>query len=190
VTAATALIAAIAGLVTAFSQFTGDSTPPPAAPATSAGTDTSAAVMDSDPQRWLRSHVPSSIRASCGPSEAPEEGAAASDECIYPEMKGIQYNLYASTGQMERTYERVKGDYQDARAWTGDSCGAGAYEGDYRDGDRAVGHRLCFLYYEKGRRKSAIVWTDNRVNILSFAWREDTNLAALVDAWDTGVGPD
>lgn len=83
-----------------------------------------------------------------------------------------------------------QGDYQDARAWTGDSCGAGAYEGDYRDRDRAVGHRLCFLYYEKGRRKSAIVWTDNRMNILSFAWREDTNLAALVDAWDTGVGPD
>jgi hypothetical protein len=45
------------------------------------------------------------------------------------------------------------------------------------------------ITYEHNKQ-AAIVWTDGRVDILSFAWREDPNLPALFDAWRTGVGPD
>lgn len=57
--------------------------------------------------------------------------------------------------------------------------------GDYRavpvgtpDGERFV---------EDGT--ASIVWTEDGLDILSFAWRNDANLPALLDAWRNGEGP-
>jgi hypothetical protein len=40
------------------------------------------------------------------------------------------------------------------------------------------------------RAPRVCTWTDDGLDILSFAWRSDQNLPALFEAWQKGVGPD
>jgi hypothetical protein len=188
VTAATALVVAIAGLVTALTQFNADTERSQATSATSAETSSPSATLEGGSQQQLRSHIPGSIRESCGRPNDPEDAAAAALDCKLPQTKAIQYNLFTSSDEMEDTYGDVKHRFDVAGTLTGNSCAAGDYEGVYRVDGRAVGHLLCFLY--ENDKRAAIVWTDRRVDILSFAWREDRNLHSLFNAWEGGVGPD
>ncbi len=188
-TAIVTLIAAIAGLVTALSQFSGGPGQPAAAPG---GTTTPGAattvIFQSDAQRELRSHIPDSIWSTCGPPADPEEGSVAAFNCKYREIVAIQYNLFASSQELEKAYGLVKRRYGLTGAQTGKSCGAGKFEGVYRAAGRDAGHFLCFV--DDPGHVAAIAWTDDGLDILSFAWRSDKNLPALFEAWQKGVGPE
>jgi len=189
-TAIATLAAAIAGLVTALSQFGGGgSAQPSAAPAaaTTPGAATTV-IVESDAQRELRSRIPSSIWPTCGPPVDPEEGSVAACNCKYREIVRLQYNLFASSQELETAYEVVTRRYGLAGAPTGNSCDAGKFEGVYRVAGREAGHLLCFV--DDPGHVAAIVWTDDGLDILSFAWRSDQNLPALFEAWQKGVGPD
>ncbi len=182
VTAVTAFAAAIAGLVAAVTQLGGGSA---ATPRTAPGGGPTTVVFQSAAQRELHSHVPRSIWPSCGPPVDPEEHAVAAFNCKYREIVGLQYNLFASSREMDHSYADVKRRYGLAGALTGRSCAAGRFEGDFR----GVGRLLCFV--DDDGHVAAIVWTDRRVDILSFAWRDDKDLPALYDAWRAGnAGPD
>ena len=183
VTAATTLVVAIAGLVTAVNQFGGDSEEPRSTPTATAGAGAGAA-LESDADTELQSHIPTAIWSSCGPPVDAEEHAAAAFNCKYRQVVGLQYNLFASAQEMEETYADIKRRYRLEGALTADSCGAGAFEGDYRSG----GHLLCFV--DDPGHVAAIVWTDGDLDILSFAWRDDMNLSALYEAWQQGLGPE
>ncbi len=190
VTAVTALLVAIGGLVTVLSQFGGGDSAPPAAtpaPAPPPGAVTTVAV-ETDAQRELRSRIPGAIWPTCRPPTHPEEGAVAAFNCRYREIVELQYNLFASSQELEQAYDDVKERYDLAGALTADSCDAGAFEGDYEAGGRVAGNVLCFV--DEAGHVAAIVWTDSRVDILSFAWRNDKNLPALFEAWQKGVGPE
>jgi hypothetical protein len=50
-----------------------------------------------------------------------------------------------------------------------------------------VGHLLCFV--DHSGQVASIVWTDDRLDIMSFAWRDDFKLSPLFEAWQKGVGP-
>ena len=184
VTTATALIAAIAGLVTAVTQFTGGSSATPFEPAPPAPAGATIVPLETEAEAELRSHIPESIWSTCGPPTDAEKGAVASFNCRYRQIVGLQYNLFASAQELGEAYTRVKQNFGLEEALTGSACEDGAFEGEYHIGDRIVNH-LCFTY-EDGQ-KAAIVWRDDTIDVLSFAWRDDGNLPALFEAWQTAL---
>jgi hypothetical protein len=174
ITAAATFIAAVTGLITALTQLgDGDS----ASPAEKQAGPTPATVTEAlDPsERELRSRIP-------------EPEAIAAVNCRYRAVVGLQYNLFASATELEAGYEDVKRRYGLTGTLDGDSCAAGPFEGEYRAGNRVAGRLLCFVSEDDG--VAAIVWTDRLLDIMSFAWRDDGELAALFDAWADGVGPE
>lgn len=188
ITAAATFIAAVTGLITALTQLggDGDSASPAGKQSTAPPTTVTAALDPSE--RELRSRIPDEILASCGRPEDPEPTAIAAINCKYRAIVGLQYNLFASSTELEAGYRDVKSRYGLTGALSGGSCAGGRFEGDYLAGNRVAGHLLCFVSAEDG--VAAIVWTDKLLDIMSFAWREDGKLAALFDAWAEGVGPE
>jgi hypothetical protein len=187
-TAIGALVVAIAGLVTALTQLTGGSSPraasPPAAPPPAAATT----VVENGAQRELRSHIPDSIWPTCEPPVDPEEGSVAAFNCKYREIDGLQYNLFASSQELDNAYGAVKRRYGLTGTPAGKSCDAGEFEGVYRVAGRNASRLLCFV--DDPGHVAAIVWTDDDLDVLSFTWRSDKNLPALFEAWQKGVGPE
>jgi hypothetical protein len=157
-TAAATLIAAIVGLVAAFTQLRGDGDSETAAVTTVVAGDTTS-------ERELRSHIPAGIRATCGPPKDPEENAVAAFNCTYREIVGVQYNLFASDVDLRNAVARVKERY-------GNNTG--------QCGSRPL---LCFV--RDG--VASIVWTDERADVLSFAWRDDGDLDALYQSWEKEI---
>lgn len=78
------------------------------------------------------------------------------------------------------------GTYGQADATDAGSCADGGCEGDYEPDGEGAGRLPCFVDAEV----AAIVWTDEAVDVLSFAYRDDRDLPVLYDAWSGGVGPD
>jgi hypothetical protein len=190
-TAIATLVAAVAGLLTALTQFRGDDSPPPVAtpaPAPSPPAAATTVVVESDAQRELRSHIPDSIWPTCGPPVDEEEGSVAAFNCRHREIVGIQYNLFASATDLEAAYNAVKRRYGLTGASPDGSCEAGDFEGPYRSDGQVVGDVLCFV--DREGHVAAIVWTHERLDTLSFAWRDDQNLAALFESWQNGFGPE
>jgi hypothetical protein len=196
VAAVTALVVAVGGLATALTQLGGDGSgedtrasheDTAGSPGPGGGTET-AVLLGSASQRELLAHVPAEIRSSCGPPRDPEDGAAAAINCTYRERVGLQYNLFASSGELEEAYAEVKRRYGLEGELDGESCAAGSFEGEHRAGDRAVGRVICFV--DEPGHVAAIVWTHEELDVLSFAWRDDLDLTALHDTWRRGVGPD
>jgi hypothetical protein len=184
-TALATLIAAVAGLLTAFSQLGGGDSPQSAAATREAATTV---LVESDAQRELRSHIPASIWPSCGAPVDEEEGSVAAFNCKYRTVVGLQYNLFASSQELEAAYREVRRRHGLAGSPSGGSCEDGPFEGVYQVARRDSGHLLCFI--DDPGHVAAIVWTDSQLDVLSFAWRDDLNLAALHEAWQRGVGPD
>jgi hypothetical protein len=160
-TAAATLLAAIAGLVTAMTQFRGDD----GGPATEAVTTVVAG--DTAAERELRSHIPAAIRPTCGAPRYPEENAVAAFNCSYREIVGLQYNLFASDADLGRAVASVQKRY-------GKSTGKCSSEA-----------LLCFV--RDG--VASIIWADKSADVLSFAWRDDGNQDALYESWRKAIAP-
>ena len=160
VTAVATLLAAIAGLVTAGKQLSGDhASSSPATPAvTVVGSDTAA-------ERELRSDIPPAISPTCGSPKYPEEGAVAAFNCTYREIVGLQYNLFASGADLGKAIAKVQDRYRSSTH----QCGSKPL--------------LCFIR----NGEADIIWTDQHANILAFAWRDDGNLDALYESWRTAI---
>jgi hypothetical protein len=181
VTAAATLLAAIAGLITAFTQIGGGHSTAGGTPGTTSTTTTTAPlVLEDTSVRELYSHVPASIQPTCTRPKYPEETAAASMNCSYRYLIGLQYNLFASSSELEADYRDVKKRFGVTPKRTG-SCAQGPFEGRF-----GGGHLLCFVQSDG---TASIVWTTPKLQIMSFAWREDGKLPALYDAWQQGFGP-
>jgi hypothetical protein len=188
-TAIGALVVAIAGLVTALTQIgLGGSTPHAAAPPAATPPGAATTVVENGAQRELRSRIPDSILPTCGPPVDPEEGSVAAFNCKYREIDGLQYNLFASSQELDKSYGAIKRRYGLTGTPAGKSCDAGEFEGVYRVADRDAGRLLCFV--DDPGHVAAIVWTDDDLDVLSFTWRSDKNLPALFEAWQKGVGPE
>jgi hypothetical protein len=188
-TAVATVVVAVGGIVTAVSQLGGSGSAQPAAapsPPTASGAATTV-IVESDAQHELRSHVPSAIWPTCETPRDPEPTAVAAFNCRYREIVGLQYNLFASSQELESDYRTVKRRFGLAAAPKGASCDRGQFEGVYRVGGREVGHLLCFV--DKQGHVASIVWTDGRLDIMAFAWRDDLKLAPLFETWQKGVGP-
>ena len=186
ITAVATFIVAITGLITAITQLGGDDAGSPAAKDSEAPPATVTAALDPS-ERELRSRIPEAILPSCGRPENPEPTAIAAVNCKYRAVVGLQYNLFASGTELEDGYQDVKDRYGLTGDLGGGSCGEGSFEGDYLAGNREAGHLLCFVGDDG---VAAIVWTDRLLDVMSFAWREDGELAGLFDAWAEGVGPE
>jgi hypothetical protein len=177
ITAAATLLVAVTGLVTAITQLTGDDeTQAPAAPAASTG------VPADETDALLWSHIPESLRSTCRRSTDQESGAISAYNCTWRRIVGLQYNLFTSTPELADGFEEVRQRYGLENPG-GASCPDGNFEGPYEPGGRMV----CFVGDDG---VASIVWTDDALDIMSFAWRDDGKLAALYDAWTEGVGPD
>lgn len=109
----------------------------------------------SSAERELLADIPGSIRPSCGKAVDPEEGNAAAFNCSYRDVVHLQYNLFASAPELRRALAAVQKRYG------------------------AKGDPLRFV----NNGSASIVWTDEKRDVLAFAWRDDTDQAALDDAW-------
>ena len=99
-TAAAALLAAIAGLVTAVTQLRGDHR------SSEAAAVTTVVAGDTAAERELRSHIPPAIRPTCGPPKYPEENAVAAFNCSYREIVGLQLSFaWRDDGNLDALYE-------------------------------------------------------------------------------------
>ena len=180
ITAVATLLVAVTGLITAFTQLRGgeeDATSPVGG--TTPGLGSSVPADEADAELWSR--IPATLRSTCRRSTDQEAGAISAYNCTYRRVVGLQYNLFASTGELEDGFAEAKERY--GVDGSGASCAEGDYEGPYR-GDGAM---LCFVGDDG---VAAVVWTDPEVDILSFSWRNDGKLPELFDAWKTGVGPE
>ncbi len=185
VTAATTLVIAVGGLLTAVSKLNGGE----AKPAAVKGSPTVAAVSPSrSPRTELRSHIPAAILPKCGRPENAEPGAAAATNCSDGNGVNLQYNLFASPSAVRDDYARVKGAFgvNDLNA---SSCAQDGFEGDFERGGQPVGRLLCFVDRGEGKNWASIVWTDEGRQIVAFAYRKDPDQKALYDAFQTGFGP-
>ena len=175
VTAVATLLVAVTGLVTAITQFSGKEETQ-AEPAVSAGVP----ADETDAQLW--SHIPESLRSTCRRSTDQEAGAISAYNCTWRRIVGLQYNLFTSTPELAAGFEEVRQRYG-LEAAGGASCPDGNFQGAYEPG----GSMLCFVADDG---VASIVWTDDELDIMSFAWRDDGKLDALYDAWTEGVGPE
>lgn len=176
VTGVAALLAAIVGLVTAIAQLRGDDTEPAAV------TQPIASVPGDPSDEQLLSYIPPAFHSTCRRSTDAEPGAVSAFNCTHRRIVGLQYNLFSSETELAAGFEEVKARYGLAGETPGGSCAEGRFEGEYVPG----GSLICFVG-EDG--VAAIVWTDDELDVMTFAWRDDGNLRALYDAWREGVGP-
>ena len=77
------------------------------------------------------------------------------------------------------TWRRIVGLQYNLFTSTPELAAGGAYE--------PGGSMLCFVGDDG---VASIVWTDDELDIMTFAWRDDGKLDALYDAWTEGVGPE
>lgn len=178
ITAVATLLVAVTGLFTAITQLGGkeETQANPAAPSVAAGVP----ADETDAQLW--SHIPPSLRSTCRRSTDQESGAISAYNCTWRRIVGLQYNLFTSTPELAAGFEEVRQRYGLENA-DGASCPDGNFAGAYEPG----GSMLCFVGDDG---VASIVWTDDELDIMSFAWRDDGKLDALYDAWTEGVGPE
>jgi hypothetical protein len=179
VTGVAALLAAVVGLVTAVTQLRGDNGEPVGGAAAAATTTAGLPEDPTDAELW--SHIPVELRPTCRRSTDAEPRSVSAYNCTYRRTVGLQYNLFSSGSELAAGYDEMKQRYGLAAA-VGTSCREGGFEGEYVPG----GSLLCFVGDDG---VAAIVWTDDELDVMSFAWRDDGNLPALYDAWREGVGP-
>jgi hypothetical protein len=160
ITAVATLIAAIAGLVTLVTQLTGGESDKFDA---QSGGQPTLVNNDTPTQSELRLRIPPTIRPTCGEPKDPEENAVAAFNCNYREVVNLQYNLFASSADLQQGVESVKERYGDSH-----ECGTKPL--------------LCFV--QDG--VASIVWTTGS-DILAFAWRDDGNLDALYESWNDAI---
>ena len=181
ITAVATLLVAVTGLVTAITQLGGkDDTQPNAAASAVSAASNGVPADETDALLW--SHIPESLRSTCRRSTDQEAGAISAYNCTWRRIVGLQYNLFTSTPELADGFEEVRQRYglEDA---DGASCPDGNFEGPYEPGGRMV----CFVGDDG---VASIVWTDDELDVMTFAWRDDGKLDALYDAWTEGVGPD
>jgi hypothetical protein len=180
ITAVATLLVAVTGLVTAVTQLRGGEEKDVSEAVAGTGPVVTGVPADeADAELWSR--IPAGLRTTCRRSTDQEAGAISAYNCTYRRVVGLQYNLFASTGELEDGFAEVKERY--GVRGSGATCADGEYEGPYR----GSGTMLCFVGDDG---VAAVVWTDPEVDILSFSWRNDGKLAELYDAWKTGVGPE
>jgi hypothetical protein len=178
ITAVATLLVAVTGLVTAITQFGKDDTQ--AGSTVPAAVSTGVPADETDALLW--SHIPASLRSTCRRSTDQEAGAISAYNCTWRRIVGLQYNLFTSTPELADGFEDVRQRYGLENA-DGASCPEGNFEGAYEPGGKMV----CFVGDDG---VASIVWTDDELDIMTFAWRDDGKLDALYDAWTEGVGPD
>jgi hypothetical protein len=162
ITAVATLIAAIVGLVTLVTQLTGGDGGEKFS--SDSGGAPTLVNNDTPAQRELRARIPATIQPTCGAPKDPEENAVAAFNCTYREIVNLQYNLFASSADLQQGIASVKDRY-----------GSDSHE----CGTKPL---LCFV--RDGT--ASIIWTEGS-DILSFAWRDDGNLDALYESWNNAI---
>jgi hypothetical protein len=98
--------------------------------------------------------------------------------CTYRKIVGLQYNLYATRTDLLDAYHAVERRYALAGEKGRRSCPPSMREG--------LAGIICFRDADGA---AAIVWADAHGDVLSFVWRDDGKMLALIEAWKAAVGP-
>jgi len=154
-------------------------------PSTAATTDESTAL--NTPEQTLATHAP---ERNCDPwtyKSSDIDGLRAAIVCAA--NGGAETVVYYEF----RSREAMESQYQELRQYWGvrDSgqCGTRERSESAYDigGRRYVGRYLCIPSNAEG--DAIIYWTDNRLDILTLAYRNDDNIKALYRWWQDDAGP-
>lgn len=136
----------------------------------------------------LLAHVPESIRDSCERVEFWFPDAETEIIC-YPEgaesegLDNVAYAQYPDTEAMDAAFDET---VETSEAVEGDCAAEGAFYGPYSIGEEEeVGRVLCDAHASS----AYMMWTDERLDILSSASREDADMEALYAWWGGDSGP-
>jgi serine/threonine protein kinase len=160
---------------------------PSAAPTTTAATSTTEPTELTTAEQALTTHAP---ERGCDPWTYKETDVDGLRAAIFCPAKGgaeaVVYYKFGSRDAMEAYYREIM-DLHGVRSEG--ECGVSSRsEGLYDIGDRKnVGHLLCVAEDSDG--DSVIYWTDNRLSILAWAYREGGDIAALHEWWRNDAGP-
>jgi len=157
------------------------------APTTTAATSTTEPTELTTAEKALTTHAP---ERGCDPATyraTDIDGVRAAILCpAKGGADGVAYYKFTSRDAMEVYYQEQVDDYG---VRDEGQCGVSRRaEGLYDVGDRKnVGHILCVSEDSEG--DAVIYWTDNRLTILVWAYREGNDIAALYEWWKEDAGP-
>lgn len=139
----------------------------------------------SDPDEEVRTFVPAALEVFCEPFDT--GGATRASLTCQPQALPadfVSYDYYDSVEQLRADYDALRGDYGVGADVT-DFCPT---EGEWFEGEEVTPGRLaCAFDDELG---TVLFWTDERVNVITFAARFDGDAEALREWWrDNGMGP-
>jgi serine/threonine protein kinase len=163
------------------------STSPSAAPTTTAVPSTTEPTELTTAERALTTHAP---ERGCDPwtyKVTDIEGVRAAIFCsVDSGADAVVYYKFTSRDAMESFYQDARDRY--AVRDEGTCAVSRRSEGLYDIGDRKnVGRLLCVSQDSEG--DAMMYWTDNRLNILAWAYREGDEIAALHEWWKNDAGP-
>jgi serine/threonine-protein kinase len=157
------------------------------APTTTAASSTTEPTELTTAERALTTHAP---EHGCDPWTYKVTDVDGVRAAIFCPAKGgadaVVYYKFASRDAMEAYYREVMDSYGVRNEG---ECGVSQRsEGLYDVGDRQnVGHLMCITEDSDG--DAIIYWTDNRLSILTWAYRKGNDIAALHEWWTEDAGP-
>ena len=140
------------------------------------------------PQEYLLSLIPSKIRATCNrePLEFPAT-ALAKVQCAPPNRQAhvVQYNLFQGRNAMNQAYrESLDGveNQLEFRLPRRNDCQRDVYaEHPWQVGGNRGGRVFCYDFEDQNQ--TWIEWTNQDLNVYTFAWRTDRQNATLYRWW-------
>jgi hypothetical protein len=134
----------------------------------------------------LLNHVPSDIRSTCVDSTATTDILASVDCTADSDAIAVSYTLYPDMASMDAAFDGFKeGMGSDATAGSCSDTTAWPKSDTYTVSDVHAGRYLCVFLGEEPN----FMWTDERINVFSWAWHNNNDAARLYDFWLNDAGP-
>ena len=141
------------------------------------------AAFPTEREAALLTHVPTGTKATCGRENAEDRpGRAIAGVVCTNDPVTIWYDAFRTPETMNGYYNRLVRSVGAARD-TGTCRDEGNAEGTWSIDNETVGRLLC---YTASDGRAVAVWTHDRLNVVTYAVRPDSNRAALYKFW---LGP-
>lgn len=155
-----------------------------------AASPSASAGFPNDAEAAILRHIPENLHMGCGSVEEIYPTEIETVRCKPFNGPSIDYTAFANTLDMIEAYQ---GDVDSADPAPTDigPCALGNYESTYTVNGEPAGRILCtsFVSPRTNQTYRAIEWTNDELNILSYASSPTLGWGSMVDFWRGSAGP-